>query len=747
MKHLKMVRDTDDRPGASVNIATSTEHSLEMLGDDAEVRSVAREGNDIADLSGSNLYLNRELTWLEFNKRVLNEAKDSRTPLLERLKFLAIVGSNLDEFFMKRIGRLKQKVDAGLEMLTVDGRSPQQQIDESSAVVREIEQEKDRLYHETVDALKEYGIGVLNYNELTGEEREVVRDYYLQNIFPLVTPQSIDPAHPFPFISNNSLNLLVTVRPQTSNENLSARVKVPIGLGIPRFLKVGDDDKFIALDEVMRNNLDLLFPGAEIVACEAFHVARNARTERKETGVSDLLAMIASEVRDRRFAPIVRVVIEENMDSSRRGWLAAELGLSEDDVFETTGPVRISDLSEIASLNYRDLRDDAFRGVDHPALDDNRSIFHILREAGSILLHHPYVSFSSSVERFLVEASRDPKVRAIKMSLYRTSEKTRIVNALIQAAQNGKQVAVVVELKARFDESANIEWANRMEEAGIHVSFGVLGLKTHSKVILVVRQDYNGLRRYVHIGTGNYHAGTAKLYSDLGLMTCDDKIGEDVTELFNFLTTGLNPERKYGNLVPAPKQLKSLLLERIEREIVCNTKAVPGLIRLKTNALEDHDIVRALYRASQAGVKIDLIVRDTCRLRPGLPGISENITVRSIVGRFLEHSRIYYFQNGGNEEFYIGSADLMRRNLESRVEVMARIDSLPLRQELAWILKMQMADNRLAWEMDSDGSYTQLRQEHPEEIQSCQQLFIRYASERVLSDSGGRVSPSAGNLE
>ena len=747
MKNLKMVRDADDRPGASVDVATGTEHSLEMLGDDAEVRSVARKGNDIADLSESNLYLNRELTWLEFNKRVLNEAKDSRTPLLERLKFLAIVGSNLDEFFMKRIGRLKHKVGAGLETLTVDGRSPQQQIDESSAVVREIEQEKDRLYHETLDALKEYGIEVLNYNELSAEEREVVRDYYLQNIFPLVTPQSIDPAHPFPFISNNSLNLLVTVRPQTSNENLSARVKVPTGLGIPRFLKVGDADKFIALDEVMRHNLGLLFPDAKIVACEAFHVARNASTERNETGVSDLLALITSEVQDRRFAPIVRVVIQDDMNSSRRGWLAAELGLSEDDVFETTGPVRISDLSEIASLNYRDLRDDPFRGVDHPALHDNRSIFQLVREAGSILLHHPYVSFSSSVERFLVEASRDPKVRAIKMSLYRTSEKTRIVDVLIQAAQNGKQVAVAVELKARFDESANIEWANRMEEAGIHVSYGVLGLKTHCKVILVVRQDYNGLRRYVHIGTGNYHAGTAKLYSDLGLMTCDDAIGKDVTELFNFLTTGLNPERKYGNLVPSPRQLKSLLLERIEREIVCNTKAVPGRIRLKTNALEDHDIVRALYRASQAGVKIDLIVRDTCRLRPGLPGISENITVRSIVGRFLEHSRIYYFQNGGNEEFYIGSADLMRRNLESRVEAMVRIDSLSLRQELAWILDMQMADHRLAWQMHSDGSYTQLGQEHPEKNQSSQELFIQYASERVLSDSDGTVSPSVGNLE
>jgi len=747
MKHLKMALDSGDRPGASVKVAISTEHSLEILGDDAEARSDAREGNDIADLSESNLYLNRELTWLEFNKRVLNEAKDSRTPLLERLKFLAIVGSNLDEFFMKRIGGLKQQVGAGVETLTVDGRSPQQQIDECNAMVREIEQEKDQLYHKIMDALNDCGIEVLDHAGLMEDEKRFVRDYYLQNIFPLVTPQSIDPAHPFPFISNDSLNLFVTVREPISNENLSARVKVPVGAGIPRFIRVGETDRFISLDEIIRHNLDLLFPSVEIVACEAFHVARNASTERNEMGVNDLLALIESEVQDRRFAPAVRVTIQNDMDPFRRGLLVAELGLSEDDVFETTGPIRMSDFSEIASLSYRELRDEPFQGVDHPVLHEKRNIFHVLRESGSILLHHPYFSFSSSVERFLVEASCDPKVRAIKMTLYRTSAKTRIVDALIQAAQNGKQVAVAVELKARFDESANIKWANRMEEAGIHVSFGVLGLKTHCKVILVVRQDYNGLRRYVHIGTGNYHAGTAKLYSDLGLMTCDDTIGQDVTELFNFLTTGLHPGRKFGNIVSAPKQLKPLLLECIEREAVCSSKAMPGLIRLKTNALEDSDIVRALYRASQAGVKVDLIVRDSCRLRPGIPGISENITVRSIVGRFLEHSRIFYFQNGGDEQFYIGSADLMRRNLQSRVEVMVRIDSLSLRQELAWILDMQMADHRLAWQMHSDGSYTRLRQEHPEKNQSSQELFIQYASERALSESGGRVSPSVGNLQ
>ena len=683
------------------------------------------------DLSSPEWYLNRELTWLEFNRRVLHEAQDERTPLLERIKFLAIVSANLDEFFMKRIGGLKQQMGAGLRALTVDGRTPQQQIIECYTMVRDIEHQQRLLARELHVLLKQQGIYIRSYKRLTDQQRDIMRDYYLRNIFPLVTPQAMDPAHPFPFISNLSLNLLVAVRYPDDDQSALVRVKIPIGSGIPRFLTVGDDCLFVPLEDVIGNNLDLLFPGMIIESQELFRVTRNAMTERSEDQADDLLVLIESELRDRKFAPIVRLEVMQDMDPIHRGMLAAELGLDEAmDVFEVDGMMALRDLFQVVALDRPELHDPPHHPLDHPKLIGAPNVFHVIRENGPILLQHPYESFVTSVERFVKEASRDPKVLAIKMTLYRTSQDSKIIDYLVDAARNGKQVAVVVELKARFDESANIRWANRLEEAGIHVTYGVVGLKTHSKVVFVVRQDYNGLRRYAHIGTGNYHAGTARLYTDLGLLTCDPIIGEDLTELFNYLTTGYVPKRNYRKLLPAPKLLKPALLAKIEREIAQHSPQSPGLIQFKMNALEDADITASLYQASQAGVKVDLIVRDSCRLRPGIPGLSEHVRVISIVSRFLEHSRIFYFRNGGDEEYFFGSADGMKRNLESRVEVVVPVEALDLRQELRQIFDVQLNDRRSAWEMQADGSYSQRVPGEGDDSRSSQEILIELAEKR-----------------
>lgn len=672
----------------------------------AQIRSDAHAQS--FDLASPEWYLNRELTWLAFQRRVLHEAQDKRTPLLERVRFLAIVGANLDEFFMKRIGGLKQQVGAGVLERTVDGRTPRQQIDDCIGVVREIEADMQACYRDILAELRGQGISIVHFSELSATERDAIRQRYRRDIFPLVTPLAIDPAHPFPFLSNLSLNLLVTLHRPDEHEEVLARVKVPVGSGVPRFVGTGAENRFIPLEEIIANNLDILFPGIEMVACEMFRVTRNANTERDEEQADDLVEMIESELRERKFAPIVRLEIGAGMRAGHRGMLAAELELDErSDVFETSTLLGMRDLTQIASLGVPELHEPGHYPVGSAKLHESRSIFHIIRDAGAILLHHPYESFASSVGRFVLESSRDPKVRAIKMTLYRTSAGTEIIDYLVDAARNGKQVAVVVELKARLDEEANIGWASRLEEVGVHVTYGVVGLKTHAKVIQVLRMDYDGLRRYVHIGTGNYHAGYARLYSDLGLLTSDPAIGEDVTELFNYLTTGLNPAREYGKILTAPKHLKQALLERIERECAQHTQSRPGLIRFKCNALEDFDITQALYRAAQAGVRVELVIRDTCRLRPGIKGLSDTVSVVSIVGRFLEHGRIFYFGNGGDEEYFIGSADLMTRNLHSRVEILAPVEAEALRHELREILDAQIGDQRGAWDMQPDGGYVQ----------------------------------------
>ncbi|ESQ15637.1 MAG TPA: polyphosphate kinase 1 [Chromatiaceae bacterium] len=683
------------------------------------------------DLDDPSLYMNRELTWLAFNQRVLHEAADARTPLLERVKFLAIVSNNLDEFFMKRIGGLKQQIAAGVHTLTVDGRTPSQQVTECRAVLAEIQAEQERIYAELMQELEALDIRLITLDNLPKHDRERLREHFQTNIFPMLTPLAMDPAHPFPFISNLALNLLVTLRYPGGGETYMARVKVPVSKDVSkRLIQIDGTHTFVMLDDLIVNNLDMLFPGMEIESCELFRVTRNAVVEPEAEPANDLLALIETELRERHFAPIVRLEVQAGMDPVHRGMLAAELGLKEDeDVDEIDGMMAKRDLFELAGLDFPDLHDQPHRPGDHPLLgNDRRNIFHIIREKGPLLLQHPYESFSTTVERFLASAAKDPKVLAIKMTLYRTSGGA-ILDALIKAAKNGKQVAVMVELKARFDEAANIGWARRLEAEGIHVTYGVLGLKTHCKLIFVVRRDYAQLRRYYHVGTGNYHGGTAKLYTDLGMLGCDEELGADLTELFNYLT-GYSPPPSYRKILAAPYTLKRGILEKIEREIALHQRDGGGLIQMKMNALEDADITRMLYKASRAGVKLDLIVRDTCRFRPGIPGLSENVRVVSIVGRFLEHARILYFKNGGEEEYYIGSADMMGRNLESRVEVHAPVENPELRQELRLLLDVQLADQRSAWDMQSDGSYVQ-RVPKEESAKGAQETLIGVAEKRL----------------
>ncbi len=684
------------------------------------------------DLTACDLYLNREITWLQFNRRVLCEAMDHDNPLLERLKFFAIFASNIDEFFMKRIGGLKLQEMTGVVKLTVDGRTPSLQLTECRALVKELEVINDQALPELLAELDARDIRILDYEELTQDQRDTLRHHYFENIFPLVTPQIFDPAHPFPFISNLSLNILVTLPVIQDEDPFLARVKVPVGADVPRFVQLPGASHFVPLEQIIAHNLDLLFPGEQDFEFDYFYISRNAAAERQESGVSDLLSMIESELRDRRIAPIVRIAVNRGMSDDRKKTLAEQLGLNvEMDVFESGSLLAQKDLFELVSLPRPELHYPPHLPINHHRLQDGqRSIFYSIREAHSMLLQHPYESFNTSVVRFLKEAANDEQVRAIKMSLYRTDEETRIVDLLIQAANNRKQVAVVVELKAKFDEAANIKWAERMERAGIHVTYGVIGLKTHCKVLMVVRQDMDKLRRYVHIGTGNYHGGTARQYTDLGLLTCDHHIGNDTTELFNYLTTGHSRKRTFKQLLVSPKQLKKELIDKINREIAHVSQGGEGLIQIKSNALEDRDIVEALYRASVAGVKVDLIIRDTCRLRPGIKGLSENVTVISIVGRFLEHSRVFYFQNQGADEYLIGSADLMKRNLESRVEVVTPINRKSLKNELRLILDTLLEDDVDAWEMQSDGSYIKRTCKSPEAV-GCQHQLIEYAQARL----------------
>ncbi len=692
----------------------------------------APPANKVWSAQAPELYLNREFSWIEFNKRVLSEAADTRTPLLERIKFLSIASTNIDDFYMKRIGGLKQQIGAGVSKLSVDGRTPEQQLFQCIAKIREFRDEISRTHVRTMAELAGAGIAVRKMDELSSSERESLKAFFLERILPLITPLPIKRDAPLPFISNLSLNLFVEFSRPERKKTVAARIKIPDPKLVPRFIKLGTKSReFVLIEDVIVAHLNLLFPDMKVLSSGLFRITRNAISDMDPTGANDLLEVIESQLRNRKFAPVVRLQTCPGISGDNARELAQKLGLDHiHDVFENDDVLGGGDLMELAGCGADDLLYPPMVPIDNPSLDPDRPIFESIRRAGSILVQHPYESFVTSVKRLVREASTDPQVLSIKMTLYRTSADTKVIEYLVDAARNGKQVAVVVELQARFDEAANIEWATRLEKAGIHVNYGVLGLKTHCKTILIVRQEADGLRRYAHVGTGNYHAGTARLYSDLGLLTCDEDLADDLTELYNYLTTRWSSHGGYRDLLVGPHSIKKALIKKIDREISQHSPLYPGLIRFKVNALEDVDIVDALYKASQAGVKVELIIRDICRLRPGVEGLSENISVISVVGRFLEHSRIFYFRNGGVEEYFIGSADLMNRNLERRVEVLAPVRNLPARDMLEEIFETQLGDFRSAWEMKPGGEYVQRRSEGGKPVQGCQQLAIASANSR-----------------
>lgn len=662
-----------------------------------------------------SLLINRELSWLEFNSRVLHEAEDERTPLLERLKFLAIFSTNLDEFYMVRVAALRRQVAAGVHQATPDGLTPQLQLEEIDARVRaQLERHRRCLHEVLLPALEREGIRLVTMADVTAEERAVLDAYFEAEVFPVLTPLAVDPGHPFPYISNLSLSLAVQVRDDAHEDEHFARVKVPRSL--PRWVPVGRPSTFVPLEQLIGAHLPRLFPGMRVLGWHMFRITRNSDLELSAADEpEDLLAMIEEQIFQRRFGEVVRLEVQTGMPPQVQALLLAELReamdptvatLGERDVFETGPLLELGDLMALASLEVPELRDTPFAPVTPPEVRDaERSIFDIIRER-DLLVHHPFESFGTTVEKFFDTAAEDENVLAIKLTLYRTSGDTAIVRALTEAAQRGKQVAVLVELQARFDEINNINWARTLESYGVHVAYGLPGLKTHAKTALVVRREADGIRRYVHIGTGNYNSRTARLYTDFGLLTCHPEVGADVSEVFNLLT-GFSRQREYRQLFVAPATMADRFLGLIEREAGHARAGRPARIVAKMNALQSPAMIHALYEASQAGVDIDLIVRGICCLRPGVPGVSDRIRVVSVIGRFLEHSRLYFFQNGGQPQYFIGSADWMPRNLERRVEVITPVLDQGLHHRLASLLAVYLSDDRQAWDLRPDGSYVQ----------------------------------------
>ncbi|MEM9536077.1 MAG: polyphosphate kinase 1 [Cyanobacteria bacterium P01_E01_bin.45] len=661
-------------------------------------------------------YFNRERTWIEFNARVLHEALDERTPLLERLKFLAIFSSNLDEFFMVRVAAVKQQIAAYVTSRTPDGLTPTEQLKNINEAVRPLVTKQYECLNELLlPELAKHDIHLLYYSDLTPTQRDYLKDYFDRHIFPVLTPLAVDPGHPFPYISNLSLNLAVTIYDPSDRQEHFARVKVPSSL--PRFIQVGDEHSFVSLEDAIGHNLAPLFKGMEIREYYPFRVTRNADLEIEEEEASDLLQAIEEELRKRRLGgSAVRMEISSYTPDSIVSKLQRQLELDEGSIYKIDGLIGLDRLFSLANLNVPDLKDKPWSASIPPRLriadaENPIGIFDEIQK-GDILLHHPYESFNASVLHFIKTASTDPDVVSIKQTLYRTSGDSPVIRALIEAAEKGKQVAVLVELKARFDEENNIHWAKRLEQSGVHVVYGLVGLKTHTKLALVVRRENDRLRTYVHIGTGNYNPKTAKLYTDLGLLTCDEHLGADVTDLFNYLT-GYSRQESFNKLLVAPITLRSRMTEMIRREAAHQMRfnetglGQPGRIIAKVNSLVDPLIISLLYEAGRLGVDIDLIVRGMCCLKPGIPGMSESIRVISVIGRFLEHSRIFYFGNGGEEELYLGSADWMRRNLSRRVEAVTPITDPSLRRELKELLTIMLSDNRQAWELQPDGTYIQ----------------------------------------
>jgi polyphosphate kinase len=680
---------------------------MDLVADDAP--SVMAPGfTPVTDDPGR--FLNRELSWLEFNARVLELVADPTVKLLERAKFCAIFSENLDEFFQVRVAGLADQVVAGVGRTSADGLSPSETLRAVATRVGDLIDRAEHLFLEQlVPALAEVGIVFSSWEQLDEDDREWLVEEFDTRIFPVLTPLAVDPGHPFPYISNLSLNLAVVLRDPGNGERRFARVKVPSLLS--RFVVMPDGERFVPLEQVIAAHLGRLFPGMDVVETFAFRVTRNADLTLQEEEADDLLAAVEMELRRRRFGSAVRLEVDARVTPEVRELLVRELDLTEEAVHMSFGPLDLGGLWALLKLDRPDLKDEPWVPVTQARLaaneDDKVDIFKVIAD-GDVLVHHPYDSFSTSVEEFVRQASRDPKVLAIKLTLYRTSGDSSIIKSLVRAAERGKQVAALVELKARFDEAANIGWARALETAGVHVTYGLVGLKTHTKTALVVRDESHGIRSYCHVGTGNYNAKTAKLYEDLGILTADPAIGADLAQLFNYLT-GYGRNVQYDRLLVAPHPLRARLLELIDAEMAA--PAGTGRIVLKMNSLVDSVSIDRLYAASQAGVEVDLIVRGICCLRPGVAGLSENVRVRSIIGRYLEHSRIFWFANGrgpGVPITYIGSADLMPRNLDGRIEALLPVVDPPLLRRLAEIIEVNLTDDSLAWELGPDGTWAQV---------------------------------------
>ena len=715
----ELASDSPEKPSVSVESAATSPSAPQGL-----------------TLTSPELYINRELSLLEFQKRVLEEAKDPQNPLLERVKFLSIVSSNLDEFFMVRVAGLQKQAASGTQEASVDGLPAAVQLQLIREEVRRLVEEiQDSLRETLLPALEREGIRISDISSLTKEERSAMDLYFLETVFPVLTPLAFDPGRPFPHISSGSLNLAVVVGDQQGTENF-ARVKVPDSL--PRLVPVDtgrgaakakksskSEVKFVWLEQLIISNLPLLFPGMEIVEAYAFRVTRDAEVAIQELESDDLLESVEEAVRQRRFTSVVRLQVDANVSEKILEILANNLPIDKQDVYGIRGSVGLRRLIELYALDRPDLKDKPFVPSIPASLqaDAEEDVFSAIRRE-DLLLHHPYESFQPVVG-FLEQAARDPNVLAIKMTLYRVGRNSPIVSALLEAIEQGKQVSVLVELKARFDEESNIEWARTLEDAGVHVVYGLVGMKVHSKTALVVRREGENIRRYVHLGTGNYNPVTARAYSDFGFLTCDEEIATDVTYFFNALT-GYSRKNEPHELLVAPVNLRQRLEELILREIAHQEKGERGHLIFKMNALEDPQMIRLLYQASQAGVKVDLLIRGLCCLKPQVQGFSENIRVTSIVGRFLEHSRTYYFRNGGTEEIYLGSADLMRRNLSHRVEILFPVHNPKLARRLKEILDVQLADEKKAHYLQSDGRYIRSnRAAEPDAIDSQLQFLTR----------------------
>jgi len=697
-----------------------------------------------AELDHPGLYFNRELSSLDFNWRVFALARDPRTPLLERVRFLSIAASNLDEFFQKRVGGLKRQVAANVQAVSIDGRTPAQQLEVINHAALEMHNALvDTWKYELRPLLRsEAGVVVSDLGELSDEQREALAHHFREQIYPVLTPLAVDPGHPFPFISNLSISLAVLMRHAARNTYHFARIKVPTING--RWLAVPDSqhpNHYVPVEQVIQANVGRLFRGMELVSVHPFRVTRSASVDRDDDDeTEDLLALISEELRERRFAPVVRLEVDRKMPREVRQLLVRELELGERDVYEMAGLIAHSDCAFFADLDIPAHRYEPWEPLIPEPLqhegetEEERNIFSIIRR-GDLMVHHPYDSFSASVQRLLEEAAVDPRVIAIKMTLYRTGGETSpVVKALIGAAERGKQVAVLIELSARFDEANNIRGAEMLEDAGVHVTYGLVGLKTHSKVTLIVRDEGGPPRTYCHLGTGNYHVRTTRLYSDLGLLTCHEEVGDDLVNFFHFLT-GYAPDQQYSRLCVAPRDLRRTFEERIAREVEHQRRYGSGRIIAKMNALDDPAIIRELYAASREGVKIDLIVRGHSRLRPGLPGYSENIRVISLIGRFLEHDRVFHFGNNGDPEIFIGSADWRERNLNERVEIIVPVLDAGLKDRIANLLHTALSDNRLAWELQSDGQWIQRTPGEGGEEINYHELLMRDATERSRNGS------------